>query len=109
MSRKLAVLFCASACFAQNYEVGAADGYGFYRNARVIASPGTVTAEIRNRFVAGATLTEDMYERVSGELRYLYQDGDPFVSGFGRKANTEGQSHSVTYELLFQVKDREQR
>ena len=109
MSRRLALLFCVSACFAQNYEVGAAGGYGFYRNARVIASPGTVTAGIRNRFVAGATLTEDMYERVSGELRYLYQDGDPFVSGFGRKANLEGQSHSVTYELLFHVKDREQR
>jgi len=109
MNRKLALLFCASICFAQNYEMGAAAGYGFYRNTRVIALAGTLTAGIRDRFAAGATLTEDMYEHLSGELRYLYQDGDPFVSGFGRKANIEGQSHSVTYELLFQVKDREQR
>jgi len=108
MSRKLALFFCVSACFAQNYEVGVAGGYGVYRNARVIAPAGTVTAGIRNRFAVGATLTEDMYEHLSGELRYLYQDGDPFVSGFGRKANLEGQSHSVTYELLFHVKDREQ-
>ena len=109
MSRKLALFFCVSACFAQNYEVGVAGGYGVYRNARVIAPAGTVTAGIRNRFAVGATLTEDMYEHLSGELRYFYQDGDPFVSGFGRKANLEGQSHSVTYELLFHVKDREQR
>jgi hypothetical protein len=102
----LIVVF-AALCSAQPYEAGATIGYGWYRNGTVIAPDGKVTAGIGNRFVAGAVLGEDLYEHVGGELRYLYQDGDPFVSAGGKKANVQGHSHSLTYELLFHPRPRE--
>jgi len=102
-------LFLAGAAYAQQWEVGGAFGYGWYRNIRVNGPGAEATAGIRNRFVAGAVLTEDLYEHVSGEVRYTYHDGDPFLSLGGRTANVQGQSHSFTYDTLLHVRDRDQR
>jgi hypothetical protein len=94
---------------AQEYEIGAAGGYGIYRNASVDTANGNATAGVRNRFAVGAVGCQDMYEHISGELRYLYQDGDPFVSSGGVRGNVQGQSHAIDYALLFHVKKREAR
>ena len=109
MRWQLGVILWASVCFGQQYEIGASIGYGVYRNATVYAPAGTATAGFTNRFTAGAVLGEDLYEHISGELRYLYQDGDSFVSGAGAKANVQGQSHAVHYDLLFHIFDRDAR
>ena len=110
MAPKLAVLFAlASAAFAQSWEIGGTLGYGWYRNVRINGPGAEATAGIRSRFVAGATLTEDLYEHVSGEVRYTYHDGDPFIRLAGREANVQGQSHSFTYETLIHVRDRDRR
>src|SRR5690348_730111 len=101
MHWKIAVILWASVCWGQQWEVGATIGYGVYRNGSVYAPAGKVTAGVRNRFVAGAVFGEDLYEHISGELRYLYQDGDPFVSARGTQGNIQGQSHAVHYDLLF--------
>ena len=84
-------------------------GYGAYRHAEVDAPAGVATAGIGNRFVVGAVLGEDLYPHLSGELRYLYQDGDPFVSGAGARANIQGQSHAVHYDFLIEARRREYR
>jgi hypothetical protein len=76
-------LVCGTACQAQRWETGVAGGYGFYRSASIYAPAGKATAGVQDRFVIGATLGDDMYERVSGELRYTYQDGDPFLKARG--------------------------
>ncbi len=89
--------------------MGGALGYGDYRKDSVYAPAGEVTAGIRSRFVAGITIDDDLYEHISGELRYLYQDGDPYFSGEGVKANVNGQSHALDYSLLFQFRDRQRR
>ncbi len=91
----------AAACFAQEWELGGAAGYGIYRNGSITAPAGSATAGIRNRFAVGAVLTENMYEHLSGELRYTYHDGDPFLQAAGVKANVQGQSHAFHYDLLF--------
>ena len=106
---KLTIFLWAASCFAQQYELGATIGYGWYRNGTVIAPGGKAAAGFGNRFTAGAILGEDLYEHISGELRYLYQDGDPFLSSGGRKVNIQGQSHAVHYDLLFHVRKREER
>ncbi|PWT97063.1 MAG: hypothetical protein C5B51_32070 [Terriglobia bacterium] len=106
---RLWVVLWATACFAQPYEVGATIGYGAYRNATVIAPAGKAEAGFGNRFAAGAILGEDLYRHLSGELRYLFQDGDPFVSAGGKKGNVQGQSHAVHYDLLFHLNGRESR
>ena len=107
VSSKFAAIFvCAGACFAQEWQIGGAIGYGWYRGARVNGPGEQAAAGIRNRFAAGAVVTEDLYEHLSGELRYMYHDGDSFLSLNGRSVNIQGQSHSVTYEVLLHSRPR---
>jgi opacity protein-like surface antigen len=91
------------------WEIGGNIGYGAYRNGTIFAPGGTATAGIRNRFTAGVVICDDLYERVSGELRYQYQDGHPFLSSGGMAKDIQGQSHTFTYELLFHIKPRDAR
>lgn len=107
--RFLLISFAMSAAFAQSWEFGGAFGYGAYRDVRVNGPGAQATVGIRNRFAAGAFATENLYDHISGEVRYLYQDGDPFLSFNGARANIQGQSHSFTYELLFHPRPLEQR
>ena len=110
MAKKFAAaLLFASAALAQQWEVGGTLGYGWYRKVRVNGPGAEASVGIRNRFVAGAVLTEDLYEHVSGEIRYTYHDGDPFISLGARTANMQGQSHSFTYDTLLHVRDRDSR
>jgi hypothetical protein len=99
----------AGACGAQEWEIGGSIGYGIYRDVRVNGAGSEATVGIRNRFAAGAVVTENLYDHFSGEVRYLYQDGDPFLSYRGARANVQGQSHTIVYNVLFQVRQREAR
>jgi hypothetical protein len=94
---------------AQQYEAGGLIGYGIYRDVRVNAAAGEASVGIRNRFAAGAFFCEDLYEHLSGEIRYLYQDGDPFVSLGSRKGNVQGQSHAIHYDVLIHLHERDRR
>jgi hypothetical protein len=106
----LAGLLCAAACYGQRqWEFGATLGYGWNRSAQVTASADEAKAGIGNRLVAGAVVGEDLYEHFSGEVRYLYQDGGPYLSNGGRKAQMQGHSHTLTYDLLIHVKDQNSR
>jgi len=110
MSWKLGAVLWASACLAAGpFEAGGFLGYGAYRTATVFAPDGTATAGIDNRFVAGAFFSEDLYEHLSGELRYVYQDGDPFVTAGGQRGNIQGQSHAVHYDFLIRPLRRDAR
>ena len=64
-------------------------------------------AGIRNRFAAGVILGDDFFNYVSGEFRYLYHDGHPFLATPGVKTDIQGQSHALTYALLLHFKNRE--
>ena len=105
----LVPLFLASVCFGQQWEIGGAGGYGWYRTDTIYSSAGDAQAGIRNRFVAGFVVDEDAFEYLSGEFRYLYQDGDPYISYGGVKANVNGQSHAIDYEVLIHVVPRNRR
>jgi opacity protein-like surface antigen len=104
----IAILF-ARAIFAQQFEIGATVGYGVYRDGTIFSSFGTADAGIRNRFAAGINIGEDISNYVSGEFRYLYQDGHPFLQAPGVKSDIQGQSHALTYAMLFHFKPREHR
>lgn len=103
-----AALMAATVC-AQDFEIGANVAYGFYRNGTVFGAAESAKAGIRNRFGAGVLLGEDKWEYISGEIRYLYHDGHPFLEAPGVKSDIQGQSHTITYELLFHFRDRESR
>lgn len=105
----LGALLFASACFAQPFEIGGTIGYGVYRDGTVFGAGETAQAGIRNRFAAGCLVGEDLYEHISGEIRYLYQDGHPFLATSNVKSDMQGQSHAIHYDVLFHLKPREQR
>src|SRR5262249_29165596 len=105
----ISIALCSSSCVAELYELGGAIGYGLYRNGSIYAAGGKAQAGIRNRFAAGAVFGDNLYEHISGEIRYLFHDGHPFLSSGGVKADIQGQSHTFTYELLFHFRQRERR
>jgi hypothetical protein len=108
--RIIAVVACgALGCSAQQWEIGAATGYGIYRNASLYAPATQATAGFRNRFVVSFAVGEDLYKHLSGEFRYTYQDGDPFIEQGGVKSNLQGQSHAFHYDLLLHARPREAR
>lgn len=108
--RFLVCLLFAGLCHAQpQWQVGGAIGYGVYRNGTIISPEGKVSAGVRNRFAASFWFTEDRFEHVSGELRYTYQDGDPFLKAGGVQTNLQGQSHTVHYDVLFHLRPLESR
>lgn len=106
---RLVVLFAtlALAASAQEWELGGGAGYGFYRKASVIAPAGTVDAGIRSRFALTGWVTQHKYDYISGEIRYVYQDGDPFIQSAGGKTNVQGQSHALHYDVLFHLRHSE--
>jgi len=106
----LSAAFLAAACSAQTrYEFGGAIGYGIYRDVRINSAAGEATAGIQNRFVAGGVFCEDLYEHISGEIRYAYQDGDPFLTFGAKKGNIQGQSHAIHYDVLLHLRDRDEK
>ncbi len=113
MARFIAIAFLAAfltaSTPAQQYEIGADIGYGFYRNGTIYSNGGNAQAGIRNRFAAGLIIGEDFSRYVSFEFNYLYHDGHPFLQTAGVKADIQGQSQTLTPELLFHFKDRTHR
>jgi hypothetical protein len=110
MKAQAAVLtLLAAACQAEQWEAGIAGGYGLYRNATIIAPAGTADAGIRNRFAFSAVISDDQYDYLGGEIRYTYQDGDPFLEAGGARANIQGQSHAFHYDLLIHTRPKWER
>jgi opacity protein-like surface antigen len=109
VARFLALIFLISPAFAQQYEIGADVGYGFYRNGSIYSNAGTAQAGIRNRFAAGVILGDDFSRFVSVEFNYLYHDGHPFLQAPGVNTDIQGQAQILTPELLFHFKDRTHR
>jgi opacity protein-like surface antigen len=105
----LLLLPAAVAQQLERYEVGANVGYGVYHNGTIISAGASATAGIRNRFAAGITVGYDFSNYVSGEFDYLYHDGHPFLQAPGVKTDIQGQSHALTYEMLFHFKPRDHR
>ncbi len=99
----------AAAASAQNYEIGAAIGNGAYRNATVTAPSGQAQAGMDNAIAPSVVICDNMYNHVSGEFRYLYHGGEPFVSLGAVKATMPGRSHTFVYDALIQVLPRTSR
>jgi hypothetical protein len=106
----VAQLLFACVCLAQaTYEIGGNVGYGLYRDGSVYSPVGVASAGILNRFAAGAVFGQDLYEYISGEIRYEYQDGHPYLNYNGTRTDIQGQSQTLTYDMLFHFKPRESR
>ena len=101
----------APRCLSQNrgWELGAEGGFGIVQDATINNPTGSVTAGVDNRFALSGFVGQDLYQRVSGELRYTLRDDDLVLKSGGRKANMDGESHLINYDFLFQARKRDAR
>lgn len=96
------VLAPVSACMAQEHEweVGAAGGFGFMRNATISNPTRSVSAGFDNRFAAGVVIGQNCYQHFGGEFRHTFRDDDVVLKGAGQKVNMDGNSNLVLCDLL---------
>ena len=95
-----ALVVLAPACFAQKWEAGGVTGGGFTNALGVSNAIGTADAGFSNGFAFGAVLGQNLYPRVSGELRYTYHFNDLRLDGLGTSATFKGLTHSMHYDIL---------
>ena len=97
----------SSVCQAQPWELGAIGGYGWYHDSSITNGLGSAQAGIPARAAFGVTLTENIYNYVGGEIRYLFRFGGPELKSPGIEANLDGHTNLVTYDFLFYTSSKE--
>ena len=99
----------SSLCLAQEWELGAAGGYGWNANPSIIGPAGSIRSGFASKGAMGVVFGQNMYEHIGGEVRWLYQFGGPELRFQGVQANASGYSNLITYDVLFHVTNREAR
>lgn len=105
----LAGLLAVTAAMAQNWEIGGGMGYGAYKNATISGPAGAADAGVRNRFAVTGVASEDLFEHLSGEIRYVYQAGGTLLQAGSVQGSVAGYSHTITYDALLHFKPRSSR
>jgi hypothetical protein len=110
--RSLSLVFflvCSTACLAQQWQLGAAGGFGFYHDASVTNGSGSAQIGFATQVAAGVVVTDDVYRYIGGEFRYTYRNGSLRLKARGQEANMDGDAHAFTYELLLYPTSRGSR
>jgi hypothetical protein len=106
-------LILSPLCRAQGWEVGGVAGYGAYSNATIVNNIGESASAGFHRFyqgwAVGAVLTEDPYNYIGGEVRYLFQSDSPELRFQGTRATISGYSNLVVYDFLIHMRPQEKR
>jgi hypothetical protein len=113
MNKRIAcicVLAAGSVAFAQKeWEFGAVGGYGFAPNLKVEGRSGSANTGLRPGLTIGAFGGNDMYNRWSGEVRYIFRYSDLKLSSGGTTARFDAHQHVVHADFLGHFADRESR
>jgi hypothetical protein len=94
-------------CLAQEWELGAAGGYGWYANPSIVSPSGSIRPGLAPKGVMGVVFGQNMYEHIGGEVRWLYQFGGPQLKFQDTEASSTGYTNLVTYDVLFFTSNRE--
>lgn len=87
-------------CMAQQWELGGAGGYGFYKNQTVSRGSDQASAGFRHGFAVSAVAGHDSTRYMSGEIRYTYRDSDLKLSSGATDVRFPGEAHVVNYDVL---------
>jgi hypothetical protein len=87
------------ACFAQQWEVGGAGGFGFYRNVTASSPAGSAKVGFKSGAALSAVGTQNIRRYLGGEARYVFSLGDLKINGSGG-ARMNGEAHSFLYDFL---------
>ncbi|MCL5745596.1 MAG: outer membrane beta-barrel protein [Acidobacteria bacterium] len=93
----------------QFYEVGGMAGGGLLNTTTLTSTAGSATAGFKPGAVFGVLVGNQMYSRLSGEARYLYQMSDLKLASGGTEVTFGGQTHLIHYDLIYQVSPRQSK
>ena len=65
-----------------------------------------VTAGFSSGIAAGILIGQDLYPRLGGEVRYVFEQGTLQLRSGGTTVGFQGQAHVVHYDLLFHMRPR---
>lgn len=85
---------------AQNWEIGALAVASAYRDTDVGSGSRTGSIGFRPGAAGGLLLGQNMGDRLSGEVRYIFAHNDLKLRSGGTEAEFSGQSHVLHYDLL---------
>ncbi len=91
----------ASIASAQEWEIGGMGGAGFMNGMSVTSLGASGTTGFASGGAFGAFVGSNLYPKLSGEIRYLYQMDDLKVSGGGTSATFAGVSHAISYDFVY--------
>ena len=87
------------ACLAQQWQLGAAGGFGIAKNLTVSSGSGSATTGFKGGLAASAFAGHHLYSHLAGEFRYTYRFGDLKLSSGGTEYTFGGLMHAVHYDL----------
>lgn len=90
----------------EQWELGVAAGYGFYKNITVTNATGSASAGFEPGLAFGAVAGNEVNRWFGGEARYTYRANDLKVSSGGTKAQFDGESHILNYDFVFHLARR---
>lgn len=93
----------------QYYEVGGMAGGGLLNTTTLTSAAGSATAGFKPGAAFGFLVGNQMYSRLSGEVRYMYQMSDLKLESGGNEAVFSGQTHLIYYDLIYQVSPRQSK
>lgn len=98
-----------SLALAADVEIGAAGGFGFYRDATITNAGGSARAGFGPRFVLSGVAGWDWSRHFAVEGRYIFQDGDAALRSQAQEANLDGDAQSAVAEFVFSAQPKSSR
>ncbi len=95
------MLVASGTCLAAEWELGGGGGLMVYKSGSVSRSSGSVDFGIKPGPDITAFITQNLYSRLGGQIRYTFGFSDFKLSGNGTEATFNGQTHALHYDLLF--------
>src|SRR5215467_5755213 len=102
----LAIL-SATACSAQQWEIGGLGGYGWYHDATITTPARSESIGMAPKGAMGVVFGEDLYKYIGGEVRWMYIFGQPRIRVAGIEVTRPGFSNVVHYDLIIHVAPQE--
>jgi opacity protein-like surface antigen len=94
----------AANALAQQWEIGAVGGGSFWNTASVSSPTGSGNAGFKTGFVAGAYVGQNLYSRLSGQIRYEFFKTDLKISAGGTSGTFAGMAHAIHYDVLLHTR-----
>jgi hypothetical protein len=103
------ILAAGTTAFAQQWEFGAVGGGSILSDVPVSGSAAKATAGFAPGAAFGAFFGENLYQHVTGEIRYDYMQSDLRLSSGGQTAQFTGAAQAVHFDILYHTNRKESR